>query len=198
MTEAALRLESPKMSNDIEILNWTLYDRTEIPGTNHPFDEPGRWLPGGQNWGAFQNPLGLGGHWRGFEETNLCMHGRLPMPQVFKLQRVFFAFDPDNDPNDNVKFRREVGWQFIIGEKVYATGPLSEFRTSIGLRHIVNEKGYPTGIVPADRRDYSDSKIVIDAGANFRLMFFLRSSIQLGGPFSFYSFLDGVLARPVC
>lgn len=189
-------------TRNFDIVSWAIYDRMFIPpvtDSNRAGFDVGRLA-------AFSNPIGHGGHFRRFNETNMYMPRYLPAPEVMHVERLFFVFDGDNDARDMISFQREVDWRFFIGCKVFAAMPMIASSTTTRLQNIINDEGYPTGLVPADtvvarrggvQMTGPNEALVIPRETQFYMEFGAKYPLRMRKPFYFHAFLDGALARPI-
>lgn len=135
---------------------------------------------------------------RYYNETNMQMAQRLPMPQAMRVNRIFFIFDPDNDPGSQYRFCRDASWRFIIGERIYADGTFITSRTRANFSDVV-KKGQLTGLVPLDSLILpNEFSLIIAEGQNFRIdVHCCHLRDRADRSIRFYAFLDGLLARGV-
>lgn len=173
----------------LDLVSWALYDRVTIPASFVGVDVTA--LP------AFTF-VQDGNGWRGLNETNMYTARNIPAPNMMRIERIFFIFDPENAPEDMATFRREVAWEFFIGCKIFAQSTMMESSTQGRFSEVVRENGYPTGMVPVDTLVLNPAlALMIHHQESFYVGFCSKKLVQMSKPFSFYVFLDGVQARAV-
>ena len=185
--ESSMGMREGWTSNTYEydFVNWALRDRFiiarggELENTHRMFSEPI-------------------GHRKNMNETNMMYSFKLPVPQKFRLQRFMFVFDPDNDIEDNQKWRRVAWWQFFIGQKVYAECSFMPTSTSGRMEDMHYHNGYPNGLVPADTLQLDkELGLFFDYHETFCMQLCTDRVFKPSKYFAFDCMLDGVLARGI-
>lgn len=138
-----MRNANPIAAGQADLVNWPLYDRiTAAAGTTTT-----------ANLTFFQVPIGTNSKTK--TDTNLEQVSRLPDPQFFNATQIGFAFAPTMILPDIIAFLNAYYYEFWVGDKRYAEGPLQLAPSGTGLTGATNitaaitqqtwNIGYPMG-----------------------------------------------------
>lgn len=138
-----MRNANPIAANQADLVNWPLYDRiTAAAGATTS-----------ASLTFFQVPIGTSGKTK--TDTNLEQVSRLPDPQFYNATHIGFAFAPTMILPDIIAFLNAYYYEFWVGEKRYAEGPLQLAPSGTGLTGSTNitaaitqqtwSNGYPMG-----------------------------------------------------
>jgi hypothetical protein len=98
-------------------------------------------------------------------ETNMLMHGQLPMPEAYSIDKIGFVFSPTTIPALRSAFIDRYALGLFLGNKRYWQAPLSTiFSVADPSR---DEKGFAT--LPDEGFAKLDIPLVIEAGVYFNL-----------------------------
>jgi hypothetical protein len=111
----------PIQANTADLSNWILYDRlTAAQATTTA-----------AQYQMFVTPYNQGTKTKA--DTNLSLPRQLEAPQWFNCQSIGFEFAPDTWLPDVTAFLKAYYFEFWVGNKIYAEGPLECAQSGYGL-----------------------------------------------------------------
>ena len=114
--------------NAMDVRDYTYYDRLRIPPPTvvDTWEVPARCelfqLPSGQ-----RDPFTSA--YKTLTDTNMWLSGRLPSPRQFRVDRLFFLFDPRMAVADRERLTAGYVYELEVGSKIRHRGPLLRFPT---------------------------------------------------------------------
>jgi hypothetical protein len=110
----------PIVPNTVDLANWVLYDRiTAAQGTTSA-----------SAYQFFSQPIGQNSKTK--VDTNITMVKMLEAPQWFNAQTIGFEFSPGMFVADVLAFMQAYYFEFWVGQKIYAEGPLDCAQSGYG------------------------------------------------------------------
>ena len=111
----------PIQANTADLANWILYDRITAAQATTTATQ----------YQMFVTPYNQGTKTKA--DTNLSLPRQLEAPQWFNAQTIGFEFGPDMWLPDVTAFIKAYYFEFWVGNKIYAEGPLEAAQSGYGL-----------------------------------------------------------------
>jgi hypothetical protein len=111
----------PIQANTADLSNWILYDRLSAAQATTTATQ----------YQMFVTPYNQGTKTKA--DTNLSLPRQLEAPQWFNAQTIGFEFGPDMWLPDVTAFIKAYYFEFWVGNKIYAEGPLEAAQSGYGL-----------------------------------------------------------------
>ena len=111
----------PIQANTADLANWILYDRISAAQATTTATQ----------YQMFVTPYNQSSKTKA--DTNLSLPRQLEAPQFFNAQSIGFEFGPDMWLPDVTAFIKAYYFEFWVGNKIYAEGPLEAAQSGYGL-----------------------------------------------------------------
>ena len=205
-TRNKYKLRNPIQPNAADVVQWQLYDRNTTAAATAT----------ASLYTFFNVPIGSGGKTKA--DTNLEQVSALPAPQFMNIQSLGFMFMPDMIKSDIDSFIKGYWFEFWVGQKVYAEGPLQSAASGYGYTGYdtrnnegTNTLGNPNGthlqfnlVLPAGVGDGLNGVSILQS-QNFYVKVFAGTTFTTaaaaaptnGTGVNFMCFLTGILSRGV-
>jgi hypothetical protein len=146
------KLRNPIQPNAADLVQWELYDRNTTAANTAT----------SASYTFYNVPIGQNSKTKA--DTNMEQVSRLPDPQFMNVQSLGFQFMPDMIKVDIDNFIKNYWFEFWVGQKVYAEGPLQSAASGYGYTGYTTQNNIGTNTLGNPNGTHLQFNLVLPAG----------------------------------
>lgn len=151
-TRNKYKLRNPIQPNAADLVQWQLYDRNTTAVNTAT----------SSLYTYFNVPIGQNSKTKA--DTNMEQVSRLPDPQFMNVQSIGFQFMPQMVKVDVDNFISNYWFEFWVGQKVYAEGPLQSAASGYGYTGYTTQTNIGTNTLGNPNGTHLQFNLVLPAG----------------------------------